>query len=420
MKNVKYLIIGAGITGLTFASKASDYLVIEKENKAGGLCRTIKRNGYVWDFSGHFFHFKEENLKKLFIDNMHEKIFVKNKNTKIKRKDILIDFPFQKNIHQLPKEDFIDCLYDLYFRNSKGNYRNFEEMLYGKFGNSITNMFLKPYNEKLYACELNSLEVNAMGRFFPYANLDEIIGNMKHQDNRSYNETFLYPESGAETFVNMLLSHIDLERLWLNCTLLEVDAKKHIAFTTMGEVKYEYLINTTPLNEFCELLGVTNVEILSSNKVLVFNIGFNKKSQYTNIHWIYYPEKKYNFYRVGFYDNILDQDRLSVYVEIGFPQHAKINKEIEFQKTINDLRRCGIIDEQRVIDYYSIIINPAYVHINKESENLKKNIMEEFKKNCIYSIGRYGKWSYCSIEDCMLDAIETLKRIEAMRDEIKQ
>ena len=26
-----------------------------------------------------------------------------------------IDFPFQKNIHQLPQADFIDCLYDLYF-----------------------------------------------------------------------------------------------------------------------------------------------------------------------------------------------------------------------------------------------------------------------------------------------------------------
>ena len=53
----KYLIIGAGISGLTFANYAKDnYLVVEKEKEVGGYCRTIKRNGYVWDYAGHFFH----------------------------------------------------------------------------------------------------------------------------------------------------------------------------------------------------------------------------------------------------------------------------------------------------------------------------------------------------------------------------
>ena len=41
----KYLIIGAGISGLTFANyvKDEDYLIIEKENEVGGYCRTIWR-----------------------------------------------------------------------------------------------------------------------------------------------------------------------------------------------------------------------------------------------------------------------------------------------------------------------------------------------------------------------------------------
>ena len=41
-RNVKYLIIGAGISGLTFANYAKgDYLIIEKEDEVGGYCRTI-------------------------------------------------------------------------------------------------------------------------------------------------------------------------------------------------------------------------------------------------------------------------------------------------------------------------------------------------------------------------------------------
>lgn len=58
-------------------------------------------------------------------------------------------------------------------------------------------------------------------------------------------------------------------------------------------------------------------EMLSYNKVLVFNLGFNKKSKYTKEHWFYIPDKNVNFYRIDFYDNILDADKLSMYIEIG-------------------------------------------------------------------------------------------------------
>ena len=51
-RNVKYLIIGAGISGLTFANYADgDYLIVEKEDEVGGYCRTIKEKDYVWDYA---------------------------------------------------------------------------------------------------------------------------------------------------------------------------------------------------------------------------------------------------------------------------------------------------------------------------------------------------------------------------------
>lgn len=40
------LIVGAGITGLSYAAATSnDYLVIEKEPEIGGYCRTILQDG---------------------------------------------------------------------------------------------------------------------------------------------------------------------------------------------------------------------------------------------------------------------------------------------------------------------------------------------------------------------------------------
>ena len=122
--NVKYLIIGAGISGLAFANciKDQDYLIIEKEAEAGGYCRTIRKGDFVWDYAGHFFHFKTDEHKKMFIDNVEkDDIINKDKCTKILYKDKLIDYPFQTNIHELEKQEFIECLYDLFNKEKKEN-----------------------------------------------------------------------------------------------------------------------------------------------------------------------------------------------------------------------------------------------------------------------------------------------------------
>ncbi|MDO5157084.1 MAG: NAD(P)-binding protein, partial [Eubacteriales bacterium] len=148
MTHVKYLILGAGVSGLAFASrvKDEDYLIIEKEDEAGGYCRTIRSGEYVWDYAGHFFHFSHPELKAAFEEiTSSDDTVHRVKETKIYYKGYYVDYPFQKNIHQLTKDEMIDCLYDLFYKVEKDCYDSFEDMLYGKFGNSITEKFLKPY-----------------------------------------------------------------------------------------------------------------------------------------------------------------------------------------------------------------------------------------------------------------------------------
>ena len=418
MKKVKYLIIGGGVSGLTFANYVKDdYLIIEKEKEVGGYCRTIKRGDFIWDYAGHFFHFKTEEFKKKFIDDVpKEKIIKQKKCTKIFFKDKLIDFPFQANIHQLEKEDFIDCLYDLYFKTEKENYDNFLDMLYGKFGKSIVEMFLKPYNEKLYACDLTNLDKDAMGRFFPYANLEDIIKNMKENKINSYNNDFLYPKDGAGYFMNLLYENLDKNKVILNINVKEVNLHDKIVKTDNEEIHFEYLINTIPFNQFLKLttnqkyLDISNE--LSYNKVLVFNLGFNKKSKYNKEHWIYIPDKNINFYRIGFYDNILNSNKLSMYVEIGYGKNDLINEKEQLDETLKSLKLMNIIDDTFVLEEYStIIMDPAYVHINTKNDYDVKNCMKELNDKNIYSIGRYGGWTYCSMEDCMIEAKELAEKL---------
>lgn len=414
-KKVKYLVVGGGISALSFARRAQgeDYLIVEKDSTLGGLCRTHYSGEYVWDYAGHFFHFSNPELKAFFDSKVSREEMVSCvKNTKIYYNGRYIDFPFQKNIHQLPQNEFIDCLYDLFFKESKDCYEDFEDMLYGKFGKSITEKFLKPYNEKLYACSLKTLDVNAMGRFFPYADVRDIIKNMKVSDAASYNSTFEYPKRGAQVFIEALLNDVDLSKVILSSEVVKIEFENKVAHIEseggLFEVEYQYIINTIPLNFFVQLCGIESNKVLSYNQVLVFNIGFDDALEVTDAHWLYYPSKDFCFYRVGFYNNILSQKNGSIYVEIGFDENAHITPETiktYYDATINDLHKCGVVKNQKVVDYESLVINPGYVHITDSSKQWVGDFMEKMENNYgIYSIGRYGAWTYCSMEDSMIQA----------------
>lgn len=409
MHKIKNLIIGAGLSGIACAYYLEDdYLILEKDSTPGGYCRTIPNREYVWDYAGHFYHFRTEKYKKLFMSLVDEdQIIRQRKDTKIYYKDKLIDYPFQTNIHELEKEEFIQCLYDLYFRDEAENYDNFLDMLYVKFGKSITEKFLRPYNEKLYAVDLHKLDKDAMGRFFPYADFKQVMESMGNKAKETYNDEFMYLKKGTGYFIDRLFEQIDREKVRLNTKVKRIDRKNKYVETDGGEkIYYENLINSVPFNHFLEMLDETQqnerVKQLSYNKVLVLNLGFDGPSpRYKKEHWVYFPDKSLNFYRIGFYNNILMQDKLSVYVEIGFPKETKkIDEGAELEKALGGMKKVGIIDDRlKLVDKNILIMDPAYVHIEEEERIVE--YMKEFEKDNIYMLGRYGRWTYNCMEDCI-------------------
>ncbi|MGH7285933.1 MAG: protoporphyrinogen/coproporphyrinogen oxidase, partial [Polyangiaceae bacterium] len=344
MESVRTLIIGAGVSGLATAAALADrgdtdVLVLEADKEIGGYCKTVTKDGFVWDYSGHFFHFKHADIEAWLRERMKgQKIRAVEKKSFIQYGDRQIDFPFQKNIHQLPQNEFIDCLYDLYFARAPkellGKYAgalenkpetNFKEMLYARFGKSIAEKFLIPYNEKLYATDLASLDKDAMGRFFPHADLTDIVRNMKVADNATYNATFTYPEGGAIQYVNALASAIASSKISLSEPLVAVDVEKKIAKTNEREIHFERLVSSAPFPKLLDICGEKfEASTFSYNKVLVFNLGFDKKGQ-KDVHWVYFPDKSCSFYRIGFYDNIFETNRMSLYVELGYAKDASVD-----------------------------------------------------------------------------------------------
>jgi len=431
MHSVRTLIVGAGVSGLATAAALGetgdeDYLVLDADSAMGGYCKTVKQAGFTWDYSGHFFHFRHPEIESWLRARMpDQKIFTVVKRAFIEYGGKFVDFPFQKNIHQLEKSEFIDCIHDLYFARmsaerggagSEPEPANFKDMLYCRFGRAITEKFLVPYNEKLYATDLSRLDAGAMGRFFPHANLSEVMHHLKAPDNSSYNSTFTYPEGGAIQFVNALASAVSTPNIALNEALVSVDRERRIARSSKREIRFERLVSSAPFNRLLRIVGLeSEPSIWTSNKVLVFNLGFDRKGP-RDVNWIYYPDPKCVFYRIGFYDNIFDTERLSTYVEIGLPSSAPVTEafiEQTKRRVLDDMRRNRIIDEHELIAEHHVVMDPAYVHLTRQSIAEHARLSAILREQGVHSIGRYGGWTYCSIEDNIVEARELVSRMHA-------
>ena len=106
-----------------------------------------------------------------------------------------------------------------------------------------------------------------------------------------------------------------------------------------------------------------------------------------------------------------------MYVEIGLPaktenESDEINIEEQLALTLKNLQKLEIIDiDNNLLSYSAIMMDPAYVHVDSDLESLKTLLKSELEMHQIYSIGRYGDWKYCSIEDSMIDALELSEKL---------
>ena len=72
------MIVGAGVSGLAAAAALEDpdYLVLDRDAEIGGYCKTVRREGFVWDYSGHFFHFKHPEISLPLVESI-ERIMIR-------------------------------------------------------------------------------------------------------------------------------------------------------------------------------------------------------------------------------------------------------------------------------------------------------------------------------------------------------
>ncbi|MFH1613418.1 MAG: FAD-dependent oxidoreductase [bacterium] len=424
------VILGAGITGLSTAFHLKhNYEIFEKEDISGGLCRSNKINDFIFDYTGHLLHFKNERVKNLCFNLLENNLKQKKRNAYVHLLNQDIKYPFQLYFGNLPSNVVIECILSLLEEQEKKKcflcqgkiqqIKNFQDWMIANYGKGISKYFMIPYNEKLWQFPLTKMSFEWINKTIPNLKQIDILKSafLKHQSNIGYNAFFWYPsKDGIEKLVQAFNSHI--KKVNLKEEIYRISLKDHLLYFKSGiKIKYDKLVSTIPLPELITMIDEIPLEIkkvcknLKWTSVYNLNIGLNK-SLTNKKHWIYFPEKQYPFYRIGFYSNfssyLVPENKSSIYTEFAYFSDSKINKKDIKNKTIKSLIDIGIINsDQEILFMQENDIKYAYVIYDltyKENMNLIKNFLT---KHNIYSIGRFGGWQYFSIEDCILEGIET-------------
>ena len=89
---------------------------------------------------------------------------------------------------------------------------------------------------------------------------------------------------------------------------------------------------------------------------------------------------------------------------LGFGREAAVKVGHMRGRVLDDLRALGVITDHKLVAEHSVVMDPAYVHITTRSNAELARLRRVMQASGVYAIGRYGGWTYCSIEDNIVEA----------------
>src|SRR5947208_2274532 len=110
------VILGGGLTGLSVAYHLEqrgyhDYKLFEKEERVGGLCRSLKGDGFTFDYTGHLLHISDPYFKTFLEATIgFENLAQIDRRSSVYSSERLTPYPFQTNLYGLDQDVIIDCI----------------------------------------------------------------------------------------------------------------------------------------------------------------------------------------------------------------------------------------------------------------------------------------------------------------------
>ena len=402
MEKYKYVILGAGPAGLTCGNMLSklgenDFIILEKEEVAGGLCRSVELDGAPLDIGGgHFLDVRDSDVTDFlfgFMDKSEWNLF--KRNSQIDLGNFRITHPFESNIWQMPQEEQIKYLKSIAIAGSNIGSEmpeKFVDWIRWKLGDLIANEYMLPYNQKMFGSELDELGTYWLEKL-PNVSFDETLLsciNKKPYGTQPGHAQFYYPKRYGYGEVWRRMAESINTHILYNKEVVSIDYnKKEIETNDCQILKAENFIVTIPWNSIKNHYGIEfEIEkIIKSLKYTSVNISYIPDDLETNAQWIYYPNLNLPYHRILVRKNFYNNSK-GYWTETNSSRSKKSN----YFTYRNE---------------YAYPLNTIY-----KRENMKV-LLEWMKKRNIYGLGRWGEWEHYNSD-------VTVKRAMLLADSLKK
>lgn len=310
---MKYLILGAGPAGLTVANKLkqageTDFLVLEKEKTAGGLCRSVDVDGSPFDIGGgHFLDVRRPNVNEFLFGFMPEEEWDRYvRDSRIVVNGNIVNHPIEANIWQMKISDQVEYLKSIAVAGCNLGAdmpEAFVDWIYWKLGSKVAEDYMIPYNQKMFNKELNQLGTYWLEKL-PNVSFEETL--LSCLEKKAYgtqpgHAEFYYPKKYGYGELWLRMADTIKNNIEYNKSVQGIDFMTKTVTTADG-AKYqaEMIITTIPWMEFDIILGMPDEirESLSELKFSSIQTKYYAENLDTSCQWIYYPDPKLSYHRI--------------------------------------------------------------------------------------------------------------------------
>ncbi|HEX7508725.1 MAG TPA: FAD-dependent oxidoreductase [Polyangia bacterium] len=425
----KVVILGGGLTGISAALHLRrPWMLFERERTLGGLAITREREGFRFDRTGHWLHLRDPAMKTLVAEALPDQMVQVERKARIFSQGATTLYPFQANLFGLPPDVVKECLLGVIEAKlhpaGSAEPKNFEEYCLRHFGAGISKHFMIPYNERLWGVSPREITAAWCSRFVPLPNLEQVVAGAvgANAGALGYNASFMYPKQGGiQTFAAALAGRLDPTRVHTSSSLDELDFQRREAVFGGERVPYSAVVATLPLPELLRRMPGLPKDIeqhagrLRCTTLRYLDLATRSKPP-ADWHWVYVPEKRYPFYRVGIFSNAVSTMAPpgggSFYVELA--DRGPVSEAVVRESVLGLAEMGAITSAADVLFADAREIDYAYVVFDDQYYAATSAIFAFLESHAIYPRGRYGSWTYNAMEDCLIAGREVAATIEGV------